>query len=446
MSIPEIIPVESGRFAAWSYAPDTCTLFVRFKPSKFSKTGKLYRYENVASEQWDDAQEAKSKGTWLIAEIINRQDRHPYFLVDESDDPAPTGSPAAASTSRPVTEMPKPKTEPASLTDMDLVPEPIREVQQVPTFALVKLPEILPPDVVEGDKPFTQIMRERATAIAAAVPLAITIGSEEAFKANGAALVVIQTERRAVADALEILARPLIDSKRRLDDFRNTVLNAYQDSEKRLEGALHLFRRQAEAKAKADADRLRRENEERAIEAEKVRRKAEADRVAEETKQKKEDAQRVIDEAERTKAAQPPAEDASDSLFGHSEAAVADSVIEDAKQTIAEAEAEEQEAHALAAAPVHRDEVYTPPVVGARPDLKVSGLRKRSAKWVWELLPQFLRANVDQSGTISRAHMKDPNSISDEYWILDKKAIDGLVDSLKDRVTIPAIKAYDKNA
>ena len=462
MNIPELIPQDSQRFAKWSYDMDSSILFVLFHSTKNAPKGKLYGYKQVAAEQWDEAQEAESKGKWLIAEIINRQDRHPYFLVDESEF---TVSTAAKPTTEVVIDIapefqaepfrddlvtehkaPKAKPEAASLTDMDLVPEPIREVQPVPSVALVTLPEILPPDVSEGEKPFTQMMRERAFAIRDAVPQAIAIGSEELFKANGAALVVIQTERRAVVDALEILARPLIDSKRMLDKFRNDVIGAYEASEKRIEQALHTFRRQVEAQAKADADRIRRENEARAVAAEAERRKAEADRVAEEARIRKEEAQQAIAEAERQKAAQPPTESVQGSLLGDHELSVADSVIEEAQQAIAEAEAEEEEANAFALAPIHADEVYTPPVAFAKPDLKVTGLRKRAAKWVWEFLPSALRSRLVDGSPISRSHLKDPNSIPDNLWILDTKAVDAMVDSLKDRVNITGIKAYDRNA
>jgi tetratricopeptide (TPR) repeat protein len=446
MGMPELTPVESSRFQAWHYDQRACELYVQYPPSKKQPHGVTCIYSGVAPEIYDEGLEAPSKGSWLYEEIISKPVTYPFRVIEmpatgesrqefENDRMGQTGADNAE----------KMKT---AQPPHNLVPEPIRAIAILPEAPVVVMPEILPPDVREGEKPFAQVVRERALDVAAAVPLSLRVSSAEAYKALGSALVVIQTERRAVSNALDTIARPMIEAKRTFDTWRNEVLTRYDEAEKRLNSALQSFKRAEEARVREEETQRRRENEYRARrqaeEAAEARRKAqaeEANRMAESARQRMAEAQATI----ATAATQPSDTAQPVGLFGPV-AIQGPGTVAEAEQEIIRAQADLQQADVLAKTPIEISPFFVAPAVVAKPDLKVTGLRNKPPLWRWRILPRFFRSpEIASLSPIRRTALLNPSEIPDEYWVLDEKAISAHVKSMDGVISIPQVEAYDAN-
>jgi hypothetical protein len=432
----ELEPVESQRFTAWKYLPAECELIVRFKPTSKKPLGALVAYSGVAPEIWEDALDAESKGAWLGREIIANPQTYPFRYID--DVPPPNGNPPVAAA-----------VPPAPGVDETLIPETLRQAKPLPALPKLAVPEILPPDVQSGQKPFTQEIRERAEAIVAAVPIALQVSSPEAYKALGAALVNVKKERIAMVDAMELVARPLIDAKRNFDSFRNQVTHSLTTAEQRLERALKEFKRLEDQRIEREAARLR--EEQRARDKAKADEEAriENERIQREAAELKEAAERRLQEAqealEAAQAMEAPTE-GSEALFGADEGAVAASVIDDAQLEIARSQRDLAEAAEMEKTVIQPREVEEKPLVLAKTDLHVKGLRKSSPKWRWRIKAAALNRTIPEGLPISRIDMKEPDSIPAAYWILDQKAIGDSVIAMKGRFSLAGIETYDENA
>jgi hypothetical protein len=439
MAIPELTTVESDRFESWYYDDKNCELYIKYPPSKKRPRGSIVIYENIAPEKFEEGLEADSKGHWLN-EIIKQPDRYPFRYVT-----MPTAE---------VTDEPEPaKPE----IDASMVPEPIRAMALVPNAPVIVMPEILPPHVEQGEKPFNQVVTERAIAIAAAVPVALAINSAEAYKALGTALVVIRTERIAVEKALDAIARPMIDAKRAYDLFRNDVLAKYDESEKRLDASLQSFKRAEEARVREAEAAQRRENERKAREqaeaaakATREANEAEANRIRESAEQRRRDADAAI---KASQAASPAPvgtgtpDTSTHGLFGASSGTSSGYTVPEAKAELERVEADLKEADRLATAPVEVGPIHAAPVVIAKQDLKVPGLRKKSPLWRWRIPERFFRnRDVARVEPIRRNALRNPGEIPDEYWILDDKAVSGHVKDMDGVISIPQVEPYDANA
>jgi hypothetical protein len=292
-------------------------------------------------------------------------------------------------------------------------------------------------------------VRERAFAISQAVPLSFAVNSAESYRALGAGLVVIRTERIAVLDALELVARQLIEAKRKLDAFRAQIEEYYKGAERRLDGALTTFKRAEDARVAAEAEKERRRREaearaeaERVATAERERNAKEAAELAEQARIRRAEAEQALAAAEAAK----QGDSSTEGLFGSSEGTVAESVIAEAEREIAIADQDLAHAQALASVEVPVEDVYVPPVVHAKTDLKVKGLRAKAAKWCWRLAPAAFRRAVREGDPISRLDLKNPDEIPSEYWVLDTGAMDSLVRGMKGRTSIPNLETWDENA
>jgi hypothetical protein len=424
MATPEMIPVESSRFQSWYYDAPKCELWVKYPPSKKHPSGSIIIYGRIAPETFEDGEEASSKGSWLYHAIIEKPERHPFRYFEAVDsDPKPSDN---------------------------LVPEPIRALAELPELPLVVMPEILAPEVAEGQKPFNQVVKERASAIAASVPHSLLVSSADAYKALGSALVVIRTERIAVNKALDTIARPMVDLKRIYDAWRNEVLAKYDEAEKRLEAALQAFRRAEDARIREEEIRQRRENEVRARRQAEEAAETRRQEQAKESRELEEAAQQRLREAQTAlTAAQeaPSMETSTDSLFGAGGASVAASIVAEATMDIARANSDLADAARIAAAPVEVGPIYIPPAVVAKPDLKVTGLRRKPPLWRWRIPGRhFHNPDVAALTPIRRTALRNPGEIPDEYWVLDEKAISGHVSNMGGVISIPQVEAYDINA
>lgn len=434
MAIPALTEVESSRIKAWAYEPSTNRLYVRFPGSKKKPAGVIGFYRFIAPEQWDEAQEAVSKGKWLIAEVINRPNSHPWTALEDTEPSAQVED--------------SPKEDPTP--DPNLIPEPIRAIATLPNTPIITLPEILPPNAKEGEeKPFNQVVMERAMAIAAALPSSLTISSAEAYKALGTALVGIRTERIAVEKALDTIIQPAIDWKRNYDNWRGIVLEKFRAAEKSLDTALQNFKRAEDTRIREEESRLRKQAAEEANrkarvaeEAERQRNREEAEKLENEAKARLAEATTALHAAEAEKSSTP----SPDSLFGSTGASLAASIVSDAHEEIRMANADLETAAALASAPITKRDVYVPPVVMEKTDLKVPGLRKKSPLWRWRLKPDMANKPLEADVPISRLDLRNPDAFPAEYWILDQKAISAVVTGMKGRTSIEAIETYDENA
>lgn len=411
-TIDNLIPVDSNRFSSWFYDQKVFELYVKYPPTKKHPNGSIVVYSNVTPEVFEEGNEAESKGHWLGEEIIANPQRYPFRYVT-------VPAHAAAEPEAPRVDSP-------------LVPEAIRSMAVLPELPLTTVPEILPPEVQQGSKPFNQVVRERATAIALAVPGTFQVSNAEAYKALGTALVVIQTERRAVEKALDTIARPMIEAKRLYDTWRNDVLSKYADAERRLDYALKNFRRAEDTRVRQDEERQRQANQKRAREASEA---AEATRRAEATRhveQVSEHVQSRIQEAQQTIA------ETTD-----------DVVLAEAREKIIVAQRDLVEATEFAALPAAMmpSPFLAAPVVVAKPDLKVPGLRNKSPLWRWRILARFFRSpELSTLVPIRRTSLVNPAEIPDEYWILDEKAVSSHVKSMDGVCSIPQVESYDLNA
>jgi hypothetical protein len=429
--MPELTPVESSRFQAWHYDQRASELYVQYPPSKKQPHGVTCVYSGVAPEVYDEGQEAESKGAWLYEEIISKPTSHPFRVIElppaesreefEADRMGQTGADNGA-----------------KLRDeIHLVPEPIRAIAVIPEAPAVVMPQILPPDVREGDKPFNQVVRERALAVAAAVPATLRVTSADAYKALGSALVVIQTERRAVDKALDLIAKPVVEAKRNYDAWRNEVLAKYDEAERRLNAALQTFKRAEEQRVREEEARARRENEARARRVAEEAAEGRRKQQAEEARLMAESARQRLTEAQAAIAAPQP----QTNLFG-----LEADRTEAARAEVARAQADLQQADVLAQTPVTLGPIFVAPAVVARPDLKVAGLRSRPPLWRWRILPRFFRSpDLAPLSPIRRTALVNPSEIPDEYWILDEKAISAHVKSMDGVISIPQVDAYDLN-
>jgi hypothetical protein len=445
MTIPVLIEVQSSRFKAWAYVAEAAELWVRYPPTK-NGPSKVYAYSSVAPEQWDDAQEAESKGQWLGNEILKRPDRHPYRLIPEvigQDD----GTPRTDTFYGGVPEVKKIE-EPQP--DLNSIPEPIRAIATLPPAPVIILPDILPPDAKDGEpKPFKQVVTERATAIAAALPANLTVNTAESYRALATALVTIRSERIATEKALALIIQPAVDWKRDYDAWRNQVVTLYSEAEKRLDNALQGFKRAEDARVQAEETRLRKEaaakaqrEAEAAAEIERQRRQKEAEEMEAAAKARIQEAQETLQAVEASQAS----DSSPDGLFGATGADLAASVTAEAEEEIQRAEADIKEAQAMAAAPVEVGQVYTPPVSVAKPDLKVTGMRAKPPAWKWRLKTGIANKPLAENQPISRLDLRNPDVFPAEYWILDQDALSATVRNMKGRTSIEAIETYNANA
>jgi hypothetical protein len=124
--------------------------------------------------------------------------------------------------------------------------------------------------------------------------------------------------------------------------------------------------------------------------------------------------------------------------------------VREAEAEITRASRDLVEAQQIAATPVNPADfaVSGPfiPFIQAKQDLKVPGLRKKAPKWRWRLKEDAIKQAVPEGEPISRTALRFPHLIPDELWVLDEKAVNGIVDRMKSRTSLHAIEAYDENA
>lgn len=92
----QLTPVNSSRLAAIGYDGDSFALYVQFPPSKKAPRGKVFRYDNISEEVFDDLKNAPSIGQFFGLNIVNNPDKYPFVCVDEG-----TGEPTAEATAAP---------------------------------------------------------------------------------------------------------------------------------------------------------------------------------------------------------------------------------------------------------------------------------------------------------------------------------------------------------
>jgi len=408
MATGRLIPVDSKRFDSWFYDEKKFELYVKFPATQKKPGGSIVCYSSVTPEVFEEGNEAESKGQWLGDEIIANPIRYPFRYINAAQ--------------------PAPKQE-GPIIDSPLVPEAIRMVAELPVSPLTTMPEILPPEVADGEKPFNQLMRERAKSIAAAVPRNYLVTNADSYRALGTALVVIQTERRSIEKFLEGVIRPLVEAKRNFDSFRNEILAWYNDSEQHLNKALLDFRKAEERRVREEEERVRRQNQERA----RQNNEAAAAARRKEAEQNLTQAEQHVHE--RITVAQETIQKSSDPRE-----------LSQARKDIEEAHKDLVNAQEVAALPVSMMPAVPAPVIVAKPDLKVAGLRAKAPLWRWKIPDRHFRSpELSTLVPVRRTSLVNPTEIPDEYWILDEKAVGAHVKSMDGVCSIPQVETYDLN-
>lgn len=92
----ELVRVESARIAAIGYSETEGVLAIRFPPTRKAPGGKVYHYEGVTPETWQEFRNSESLGGYFARHILNNP-HHPCRCVDKGEpDVAPASQPVTA--------------------------------------------------------------------------------------------------------------------------------------------------------------------------------------------------------------------------------------------------------------------------------------------------------------------------------------------------------------
>jgi hypothetical protein len=248
----DLIPVSSSRFCAYGYAPEQMIAYIAFK------AGTVYEYQGVEPDVWDAWQEADSKGSFAIANVIGkpRNPIYPFRKVEaaaESDDPASGGQEAA-----------KPRGEilrPAQAGSGDSIPDlPERDEELKDRALAVQLAArqlaITTPERYSfaGDR-LTSIKAERKI-----VEARLNRVYDPAYKAYKEALALKQESLAPYDEAEKILKKSMLEYHRIEEDQRR---RAEQEERMQREAqAREDAKKESEAAAKRDAEYARAQGEE----------------------------------------------------------------------------------------------------------------------------------------------------------------------------------------
>jgi hypothetical protein len=221
----EMKPVQSSRLAALGYDPENFQLFVRFPPTKTAPAGKVYRYENVSEETFDDLCGAASIGQFFNEVIVKNADKYPYLCVDD-------GSASAA---------------PYDTLEMGSTPVTI----DAPAPAEIIPAEI--PDDPDGLKTRALATRTEATAI--------TITTADECESASHAVLRIRAERKVVVEKINKIKEPATAAWKAACALFNEVDGRYAEAERFLDDGILAYR--AEARRKAAQEQAAREKAER---------------------------------------------------------------------------------------------------------------------------------------------------------------------------------------
>lgn len=339
--------IDSHLISHRGHNPDAHVLYIRFKSK--SGTGPLYVYGNVTPELYEEGLSYKndkdelSFGRWMNQIIKADPKRFPFRKLEEAD-----GAPVIEST-------------------MDFT-----SGQPIPATT----PEIIPP-IPEDEEELKQAalaLQEKAKGI--------IINSAEAYGLAETTALAIARMR----DALERTMRPKITALYTPYKAALAILNLYDNPleihQKNLKAGMSAYKRIEDAKAQAEANRIRQEQQRRA----------------------EEDARLKSDELK-----------------------LADAVE-------AESRGETELAEAIMAAPaLQLSAAFVAPVHVAS-SVPKSENSTHIPKWVFVF--------VDERGEPVDEPRLD--LIPREYIKVDDKAIGSVVRTLKNRTNIPGIRAYDE--
>ncbi|KAA6459603.1 KTSC domain-containing protein [Acidobacteria bacterium AB60] len=234
----ELKPVQSSRIAAIGYDAEGFAMYVKFPPTKAAPTGKVFRYENVSEEIFDDIVNAKSIGTEFNRVIVQNADKFSYTCVDAGTGVAP--SVTAIDTPAPFDPLPA-----------DVITMPMHQIAPPPA-------QDIPADP-DGLKNRAIATRTEATAIVITTADECQAAQREAMR--------IREERKVVVARLNAIKEPATQAWKAACALFNEVDGRYAEAEKFLDDGIMAYR----------ADVRRRENERIAAEN---RRRAEQEEAA----------------------------------------------------------------------------------------------------------------------------------------------------------------------
>lgn len=76
---------KSSRLHRVAHDPATNRLQVTFK-DKSGQPGKTYEYENFTADHWDALHKAESQGSFIIRNVVQKKDAHPFRMLDPQND------------------------------------------------------------------------------------------------------------------------------------------------------------------------------------------------------------------------------------------------------------------------------------------------------------------------------------------------------------------------
>lgn len=247
--------VQSSLLKQLGHDAETFTLSARFLPGKNSPAGKVYAYQNVSEEVWDDVINPKngaSVGEAFTAIIKKHPELYPFSCVDEGTGQGPAD------------------------------PSPVQAAA-----------EILPPEIPddeEGLKSRAMTARIEATAL--------TISTAQECEAASLEVLRIRSERKLAIEKVNKIKIPATAAWKAACDLFNEVDGRYAEAEKYLDGGILAYRAKERQRVAEENARIQREQA-------AAREKAEREQREEHERQ-----QRIADEEATQRAAQLAQQDA----------------------------------------------------------------------------------------------------------------------------------------